>query len=145
MAGASSSRSPELPSTRLVRDIRPTARIYGIDITDLFVIAGAFLVIWLAVSVIVPPVIITIDIGSWFGAPPMPGAPTWNLVPWVPAPVLWVCTSLLYLVVIKNKPQGWQKDVAAELYAGTERLQGRNTGLWEVGPDTEIDAYELED
>lgn len=138
-------RLPEIPPTRLVRDVRPTARIYGIDIIDLFVLAGAFLALLTVVSVIVPPVVITLDIGSWFGAPPMAGAPTWNLVPWVPTPVLWVCFSLLYLIIIKNKPQGYQLDVLAELYAGTELLQGSNTSIWEVGPDLEIDAYELED
>ncbi len=133
----------QIPSTKLVRDVRPTARIYGIDIIDLFVLAIAFLVIFIAVSIIIPPVEISVDIGAWFGAKPNANAPTMNLVPWVPAPVLWIFFSLIYLLVIKNKPQGYQMDVLAELYAGTEKLQGVNTSIWEVAPDTEIDSYEL--
>ena len=134
-----------IPDTSIVRDIRPTARVYGIEITDVLILMGAIPVALLLVWATFPALDVAIDVGGYLGGQKLPNPPVINLVPWLPGAFLWLLFGVVYLGFRRNRPLFYLKDWYQELNEAIERMNGVNPNIWEMGPDFEIDAYELED
>jgi hypothetical protein len=130
----------EVPNTIIVRSINPTARLYGIEITDLFVLMAGIPVCLVAASFL-PAVDIPIDLAGFLGGRRLPNPPKISLVPLVPGVFFWIMLSLLYLIFRKYKTVSYLKDFWREVNEGVERLNGINPNLWELGPDDIIDEY----
>jgi len=137
--------NPNIPDTYIVREINPTARVYGIEITDILVMMGAIPVILLVVWTSFPPLDIPVDIGGYLGGTKLPDPPTINLIPWLPGGFIWLACGAIYLSFRRNKPLYYLKDFWKEVNEATVRVEGINPNIWEMGPDFEIEAYEIED
>jgi hypothetical protein len=137
--------NPNIPDTYIVREINPTARVYGIEITDILIMMGAIPVILMVVWVSFPPLDIPVDIAGYFGGTKLPDPPSINLIPWLPGGFIWLGCAAIYLEFRRNKLLYYLKDFWKEVNEATGRVEGINPNIWEMGPDFEIEAYEIED
>ncbi|WP_218080900.1 hypothetical protein [Anthocerotibacter panamensis] len=134
-----------IPDTTIVRDLTPSARVFGIEYQDLIFVLSLFLPIGFLVWLIFPPLIINFDAVTLLGGKAGGEPPQFNLTPWVPTFFLWIVISLSYLKIREGKPRGYLLDFYQELNDFFELLAGSDPHFWEGGrPDTEIDRYWLD-
>ncbi|WP_287127796.1 hypothetical protein [Candidatus Cyanaurora vandensis] len=134
-----------VPDTTIVRDLNPTARIFGIEFNDLLFILALFIPVCFAIKLFFPPILLNFDVTHWLGGKPSPIPPTLDLVPWGPGGLLWLFISAVYLQVRQGKPRGFLKDVYREIQDALEAIS-YNPHYWEGGsPDLEADCYWYDD
>lgn len=133
------------PDTAIVRDLSPSARVFGFEWIDLGVALGMFLPIMIVVGAVFPAFEIPLDPTGFFGFP-SPNPQKLNLVPWVPGLAMWGVMAGGYLFLRQGKTAGFLGDFSAEVASALKVMSGEgNPRLWDNLPDTDIDSYEIED
>jgi len=136
-----------LPNTMIVRDLTPTARVFGIEYQDLIFVLALFLPLAFLVWVIFPPWVLTLDIFALLGSKRSNAPLSFNLVPWLPSFLLWLMLAIFYLQFRQNQPRGFLQDLLGEVANWLEASTGGpDPNHWEGGrPDTQVDQYLLEE
>lgn len=133
----------EEPDTTIVRDLSPSARVFGFEWIDLGVALGMFLPIMIVVGVVFPKFEIPLDPSGFFGFA-SPNPQKLNLVPWVPGFILWTLLGGGYLFLRQGKTAGFLGDFLEEVGSAVKQMSNEgNSRIWDNLPDLEIDSYEL--
>jgi hypothetical protein len=131
--------------TSVVKGLRPSASIFGVDLVDAFFVLALFFPSYILAGFICPPLRFNVDPVAWFNGPHNPNAAVADLSPMVPGIALWLTLSFIYLAIRANKPRGYLPDLFREISGAFAIFLGDPDGnSWEAGgPDLTADRYVL--